>query len=217
MPSAVRILLAVSLLLSTLVACRSAPEGGGDAASAEAEPVRVENATLGVAIADLDPFFQVASNEGDTLVLAPADDAVAGTLTMSAGEPITSGGVNLVKAIEDHKASIEERGGEFKGQRELGGPLGTAFYSRGHLPADDGTTTEETVIFTVHPAGDRVLRLTYVYPQGDDSAQRIQDQLFSVFGELTPAEASSAAPEAGEDASSEAAASGETSESGEAG
>jgi hypothetical protein len=45
------------------------------------------------------------------------------------------------------------------------------------------------VVFTVHPLGDRVLRLTYVYPQGDDSAQRVQNQLFSVFGELEAVEA----------------------------
>lgn len=199
MRSAVRRLPILLLLVSTcalltFVACQPGQGGGGDeAASTAPPPVPVENAALGVGIADVDSFFQVSSNSGDTIVLKPADPATAGTLTVSADEPKAVGGVNLVAAIEDHKASLEERGGEFKGQRELGGPLGTAFYSRGHYTAEDGTATEETVVFTVHPLGDRVLRLTYVYPQGDDSAQRIQDQLFAVFGELVSAE-----PESGE-------------------
>jgi len=187
--SAVRHLPVLSLLLLTLVACQSAPDAADSAPAEEAEPVRVDNAELGVAVADLDSFFQVSSNDGATIVLTPADPAVAGELTISADEPKAAGGVNLVAAIETHKVSLEERAGEFKGQRELGGPLGTAFYSRGHYTADDGTATEETVVFTVHPLGDRVLRLTYVYPQGEDSPQRIQDQLFAVFGELVPAAA----------------------------
>lgn len=174
-------LLPISILVLACSACLPTQD---DELSTAAEPVRVENAELGIAIAKLDPFFQVSSNEGSTIVLAPANTAVAGLLIVSADEPITAGGVNLVKAIEVHKADLEQRGGEFKGQRELQGPLGTAFYSRGHYVAEDGTPTEETVVFTVHPLGDRVLRLTYVYPQGEDSAQRVQNQLFSVFGEL---------------------------------
>lgn len=189
MSSAVRKLplLLLSLLLSLfLLACPPADDGGeGDAAGdAGAEPVRVENAELGVAIADLDSFFEVASNEGDTIVLTPADETVAGTLTLSMGEPVKAGGVNLVAAVEEHKASLEERGGEFKGQRELGGMLGTAFYSRGHIPSADGSTTEEVVVHAMHPWGDRVLRLTYSYPAADDSAARIMEQQLVVFGEI---------------------------------
>ena len=196
MPSAFRLLSVLTLgvltfVALTFVACQPAQEGGDSEATVEREPVRVENAELGVAIADLDSFFQVSSTDGATIVLRPADPTVAGELTISAEEPKAAGGVNLVAAIEDHKASLGERGGEFKGQRELGGPLGTAFYSRGHYTAEDGTETEETMIHTIHPLGDRALHLTYVYPQGEDSAQRIQDQLFAVFGELVPAEAAS--------------------------
>lgn len=179
-------------------ACQPAEDADDGAEAAAAEPVRVESAGLGVALADLDSFFQVASTDGGTIVLTPADPAVAGELTVSADEPKALGGVNLVAAIEDHKVSIEAREGEFKGQRELGGPLGTAFYSRGHYTAEDGTPTEETIIFTVHPLGDRVLRLVYAYPQGEDSAQRIQEQLFAVMGELVPDEADGAEP-AGEE------------------
>ncbi|MDA8016967.1 MAG: hypothetical protein MPN21_05910 [Thermoanaerobaculia bacterium] len=174
-------------LLVLVAACQPAPDTE-DTTTASSEGTRVENVDLGVAVAQLDPFFRVSSNEGGTISLVPSDDSTAGELTIRADEPRDAGGVNLVAAIEEHKAHLEERGGEFKGQRELGGPLGTAFYSRGHFAAEDGTATEETIIFTVHPAGDRVLRLTYVYPQGDDSAQRIQDQLFAVFGELVAAE-----------------------------
>jgi hypothetical protein len=210
MPSAARLLSVfplgvMTLAALTLVACQPAQETADSAPAPEREPVRVENADLGVAVADLDSFFQVSSTDGATIVLRSADPAVAGELTISAAEPKAAGGVNLVAAIEEHKASVEARGGEFKGQRELGGPLGTAFYSRGHYTAEDGTPTEETKIHTVHPHGDRVLHLTYVYPQGEDSAQRIQDQLFAVLGELVPAEA---APDSNSEASSDPAAAG---------
>lgn len=203
MSSAVRTvpLLLLSLLLSLFfLACPPAEDGdGGEAADAGAAPARVENAQLGVAIADLDPFFEVASNDGGTIVLTPADEAVEGTLTVSMGEPVTVGGVNLVAAVEEHKASLEERGGEFKGQRELGGMLGTAFYSRGHIPSDDGSTTEEVVVHAMHPWGDRVLRLTYSYPAADDSAARIMEQQIAVFGEIEALDGAQPEPSAASD------------------
>ena len=174
------------LLLLGLVGCQAEQQ---EAAPSAPEPVRVENAEVGIALASLPAFFRVDVNEGDRLVLAPADPAVAGELTISAGEPQRSG-INLVAAIEEHKAQLAERAdGEFKGQRELGGPLGTAFYSRGRYTGDDGTAMEEIKIFVIHPWGDRRLNLDYVYPAGDDSAQRLQDQMFEVFGELEPLDA----------------------------
>lgn len=175
------------------VGCQPGADSGDGATDAEAAK-RVENAELGVAIADLDPFFEVRSNEGDTIVLVPAAETeegepIKGELTIRASEPKAMGGVNLVAAVEEHELALESRpNGEFSGQRELGGPLGTAFYSRGRFDAEDGTRMEETVIFTIHPAGDRRLELAYVYPAGDDSQARVQDQLFAVFGEIVPME-----------------------------
>ncbi len=145
---------------------------------------RVENAQLGVAIAALPAVLRVTANDGATIELVPAAEGGTGSLSVAAGEAET-GGINLVAAVEGHKAEIVAReGGEYKGQRELGSQLGTAFYSRGHYPGDDGATVEETVIFLVHPWGDRTLQLIYRYPAADDTQVRIQEHLFSLLGEL---------------------------------
>lgn len=197
-------------------ACQPGGDSGDGGADDEAAKNRVGNAEIGVAIADLDPFFEVRSNQGAEIVLVPAAETeegepIEGELTIRASEPKTQGGVNLVAAVENHELALESRpNGEFSGQRELGGPLGTAFYSRGRFDAEDGTRMEETVIFTLHPAGDRRLELAYVYPAGDDSQARVQDQLFSVFGEIVPMEtaedaaAGTASEEAGTDGGEEA-------------
>lgn len=148
---------------------------------AEPEPAqRVENAEVGIVLADVPDFFALEINDGSRLELVPADGATAGRVFVRAGEP-ESGGINLVAAVEEHKEAILAASGEYQGQRELGTPLGTAFYSRGRYLDDGGQTTEETVIFMVHPRGDRTLQLVYRYPAGDDSKERIQDQLFSLL------------------------------------
>lgn len=153
--------------------------GGGE----EAEPAgeRVENPALGVAIGAVPPVLELAVNEGDQLELVPADDQLAGRLAVLAGESQTSG-INLIAAIESHKEDILARpDGEYKGQREIAGmPLGTAFYSRGRYTAEDGTTEEESVVYLVHPWGDRTLQVRYRYPAGDDSPSRLQDHLFEL-------------------------------------
>lgn len=179
-------LLVLALCLSPflLVAC----QGGGEAAPEEVVGERVENPQHGVAIAALPSFFQLVSNDEAGIVLKPADAATAGSLLVKGGEQEV-GGINLYAAIEAHKEDILAReGGDYKGQRELGSHLGTAFYSRGHYPGDDGTTLEETVVFLVHPWNDRTLQLIYVYPAADDSGARIQEQLLGVLGEVEPLE-----------------------------
>lgn len=168
------------LLLATAVVVGCAAEVEEPA---EAPAVRVENPQLGIALADVPPFFRVASNEGEVIELVPADPATAGLLRVTAETP-EIGGVNLVQAIENHQADLESRpDGVFKGQRELGGPLGTAFYSRGQFTGDSGPM-EETTVFMVHPDGARQLALAYTYPQGEDSGARLQEQLFVVLGEV---------------------------------
>ena len=154
----------------------------------EAPPaVRVENPKVGVAIAALHPFFKVEVNDGEQFILKPADDQVAGSLQVIAMDPPELGGVNLVAAVNEHADEMRAiEGAEYKGQQELGGPLGTAYYSRGQFPDDGGQTTEEVSIFMMHPWGDRILKLVYSYPAADDSKERLQDQLFEVLGELEP-------------------------------
>ena len=163
---------------------------------------RVENPNVGIAIAALPSFFAVESNEGEQIALVPADGTTPGRLLVQAG-PAESGGINLVAAVQAHADSIrDDFGGQYKGQNELGSHLGTAFYSRGQYDDDGGQTTEETVIFLVHPWGDRTLQLIYRYPPGEDSKARLEDQLFEVLGELEPLD-QSPAPEASSEESTE--------------
>lgn len=145
--------------------------------------MRLENHELGIAIAALTPAFRLVSNEGAVIELAPAAADKEGTLTISAGEP-ESGGINLVAAVEEHKSEILERpGGDYKGQREMVTPLGTTFYSRGRYQGERGEV-EEVAVYMIHPRQDRQLRLLYRYPAGEDTAERLQDEVFEVLGEL---------------------------------
>lgn len=171
-----------AVLALAVLACQPQPPAPEPAAE---EPVgeRVENATAGVAIAHLPAFFQVAAN-GDTIELVPASADGRARLTVAAGEAEV-GGINLVEAVRNHKGDVLARpDGDYKGQQELGTPLGTAFYSRGRYTAEDGTAEEETVIFLVHPWKDRKLRLVYRYAAADDTKERVENQLFEVLGEL---------------------------------
>jgi len=163
----------------------------------EAAPAgeRIENAATGVAIAALPPVFRLVAIDGERIVLGMSEEGAAGELVITPGEP-EIGGINLVAAVENHQQEILNRpGGEYKGQRELDSPLGTAFYSRGRYRAseDGDALEEETVIFLVHPWGDRTLQLIYRYPAGEDSTERIQDHLFALLGEIEELPAEGAA------------------------
>lgn len=164
----------------------------------EAEPAfeRAENAQLGFAIGAVPEGLKVDVNEGSRLELVPADPALGGRLELMVGEPVTLGGVNLVAAYQAHKEDINSRtDGEYKGQRELiGMPMGTSFYSRGRYTAEDGTATEETIVFFVHPLNDRTLEVVYRYPAGEDSAIRLQEHLFEVAAALEPLDTLPTAP-----------------------
>jgi hypothetical protein len=163
--------------------CRQAPPPEPQAAPAGE---RIENPEAGVAIAALPPIFKLVAVDGERIVLALAAAGAQGEIVVTPGEPEV-GGINLVAAVEQHEQGIRARpGGDYKGQRELGSQLGTAFYSRGRYQAEDGGLEEETVIFLVHPWGDRTLQLIYRYPAGDDSTERIQDHLFALLEQIEP-------------------------------
>ncbi|MEE8524927.1 MAG: hypothetical protein V3T72_13415 [Thermoanaerobaculia bacterium] len=165
--------------------CRQPPE---PAPGAAAVGERVENAAAGVAITAVPPVMKLVAVDGERIVLGLFEEGAAGEIIVTPGEPEV-GGINLVAAVESHKQEILQRpGGDYKGQRELGSHLGTAFYSRGrYLMSQDGDALEEeTVIFLVHPWGDRTLQLIYRYPAGEDSTERIQDHLFALLGEIEP-------------------------------
>lgn len=155
-------------------------------------PVRVENAQLGVAIAALSADFVVASTDGATIELLPAGEGATGSVSLVAGEPEV-GGINLVAAVQQHKAEILERpDGDYKGQAEYVSPLGTTFASRGRYTADGGTV-EERVVYMVHPTGDRTLQVIYRYPAAEDTQARLDALMNGVVGELEALPAAAAA------------------------
>ncbi len=157
-----------------LLACGVRSEEPG-----EAPANRMEAPGIGIAIADLPAGLTVQSTSGEELVLTPVGQA--GRIVIQAAP--AGEGTNLVQAVKDHQASIEARpGAQYLGVRELVTPLGSAYWSRGRYE-EGGALVEETRIVTLHPSGDRLLRLTYVYPAGDDSGARIQ-QLLGVVAEV---------------------------------
>lgn len=120
-------ILTILLLGGGLTACgaKTAPE-----AEAEAEPAgeRVENPSLGLAIAALPSTLEVVANEGDRWQFATKEEN--GTINIYV-DPAETGGINLVAAHREHKEEVEAKGGTYKGRLELGSPFGTTFLSRG--------------------------------------------------------------------------------------
>ncbi len=171
------ILAAAIALTSGLVACKKEPPPPPPAPA-----VRVENLQAGVAIAALTEFT-VADNSGATIELVPAGEGLTGTVSILAGEA-ERGGINLVAAVDQHKEDILARpDGDYKGQAEYVGPLGTTFASRGRY-TEAGGTVEERVVFMVHPWNDRTLQVIYRYPAGDDTQVRLDALMNGVVGEL---------------------------------
>ena len=166
----------ISIMAMSLAACQKsepAPEPG----------VRVDNPQLGMAIAALASEFEVVSNDGATIELVPTGEGATGTVSVKAGEAEV-GGINLVAAVQQHKAEVLERpDGDYKGQAEYVSPLGTTYASRGRFSADGGTV-EERVIFMVHPWGDRTLQVIYRYPAGEDTQERLDTLMNGIVGEL---------------------------------
>ena len=71
-------------------------------------------------------------------------------------------------------------GGTFSGNRELMMADGrSAYYSRGQFD-EDGQRVEEFRISALHPSANRLLRVYYRYPKGDDSAERLNDVLLLI-------------------------------------
>ncbi len=188
-----KVLLGLTLALSMFaIGCRKAEEP-------PPPTVRVENTQLGIAIAALSDFA-VSSNEGAAIELTPSDEGVTGQVTVVAGEAET-GGINLIAAVEQHKADILERAdGDYKGSNEYVAPLGTTFASRGRYTSD-GAMLEELNVFMVHPWGDRTLQVIYRYPVADDTEARLGALMNGVIGELEglpPAEVESITQDADE-------------------
>ncbi len=145
------------------------------------EPLRVENADLGIAIAELPEPFSVVEASGPTLELTAAGDAGSGTVIITAG-PEEAFGINLVTAVKERKAIFESApDGHYFGNRELGTPHGTAFTARGAYTGESGPV-EETWVYSIHPGANRLLTITYTYPPGESEVR--VNQLLLLLGEI---------------------------------
>lgn len=145
------------------------------------EPTVIQNIDLGITLSGLPDGLVLASNQGSSLELRPSDPLQGGVLWFSVGPE--QEGVNLVAAVQAHQAQMEGKvDASYKGGQELQGDFGTAFYSRGQYTEGD-ELVEETVIFMIHPVGNRLLSVHYRYPAGDDSAARVE-QLIEVVSYL---------------------------------
>ncbi|MEE8277958.1 MAG: hypothetical protein V3R89_04480 [Thermoanaerobaculia bacterium] len=163
---------AAGLALS-LASCRATPPEPSIAQ-------RVENPHLGLAIAALPGGFVVEANDADSFRLRRSDGE--GVLWVEAG-PEQVSGINLVEEVKGRRALFQEAPeGHYFGNRELMTPNGTAFTARGAYSVEDGRV-EEIWVYTLHPAANRLVTLTYRYPAGGDSQQRVSE-LVELLGEV---------------------------------
>lgn len=165
-----------------LVAISCAPQ-----AEQEADPVspaarRVESPEMGIALARLPKEFEVVSTEGEEIRLTARKSFPQGTVSIAIG-PEQRAGVDLTEAVRQQKAHIESLPeGDYRGNVELGSPIGTAYTTRGRY-LDDEERIEEIRLFAVHPTANRLLWVKYTYPAGGDTKTRM-DQAMEILGEL---------------------------------
>ena len=186
--------LATLIALALLAACQSSsppPE------VEDLGPIRIENAALGLAIADLPSIFALSTNSGDSLELQRTGEEIEGALWIEL-ETVTDDSVNLVEIVNGQRKIYEALpGGSFSGSRELMLPDGRpGYYSRGRFLEAD-TEVEEFRIFALHPLENRLLTVFYRFPAGTDSADRLNDLLLLV-GEIEGLETSSDVSASGE-------------------
>ena len=143
---------------------------------------RVENAELGLAVAALPSGCSVQRNAGRDLVLAcESRSGTTGEISFQVGaEP---GGVDLPALARGQKQAFEAMPeGKFFGNRELVTPTGPAYTARGRY-LEDGKELEEIRVLALHPANDSLLVVRSRYPEGDETAKRME-QLLLVVGEV---------------------------------
>jgi hypothetical protein len=199
--------LAPALAAALLAAAGCGPQQEGMTTGVEpAEPERVENPALGIALVGPQAAgFDVVTNEGETLVLvrhATGDQAEA-AFAYEVSPPQVAG-VNLVEAVNEQKAAIEARPhGNFLGQVQLMSEvLGNAYSTRGRFTGEEGEEIEEVKLFAVHPSGDRLLSVTSRYRPAEGGSKARLDQAMAALGLIEPL-MPEAEPEGGEPAPGE--------------
>lgn len=178
MSAIARAVLFIAGVLVASGACQRQP-----AATTELPGARIEHAELGLAIATLPAPFDAVAGDGSTWTFTAPGDNGAGTLVLSAG-PVETGSINLIEAVKERRAWFESAdGGQYFGNRELGGPFGTIYTARGGYQGPDGPV-EETWAYAIHPGDYRLLSIRYTYPTGE-SGTRVE-QLMEFLGEIEP-------------------------------
>jgi hypothetical protein len=179
-----------ALALALVAAAGCGPQRESTTTAIEpAAAERVESPALGVVLVEPGAAgFDLVTNEGETLLLvrhATAEDAEA-TLTYEASPPQVAG-VNLVEAVKQQKAAIEARpDGKFMGQAQLMSQFGNAYSTRGRYTGGAGEELEEIRLFAVHPAGDRLLSLTYRYRPTEGGTKERLEQAMTALGLVEP-------------------------------
>jgi hypothetical protein len=168
----------LTLLLATVTMAGTACQKSQPTPSG---PQRIENSELGIAIANLPEPFEVESNQASDLRLRVPGPNGVGTIAIGVG-PVTSTAINLpaeAKATQEHFETLPA--GRYFGNLELVTPIGSAFTARGAYDRE-GVTVEEIRVFALHPTENRLLLLTFVYPEGEGK-ERMQ-QLAGLLGEI---------------------------------
>lgn len=168
--------------LASLAACCWIATGCQQAQpTLEAVGERLENAELGLAVAELPQSFEEVSAEGGNWTFTAPGAGGAGTLVVSAS-PEVEGSINLVEAVKERQTWFESaEGGSYHGNRELGGPFGTIYTARGSYGPPEAPV-EETWAYAIHPGAYRLLAVQFAYPTGE-SGTRVE-QLLEFLGEL---------------------------------
>lgn len=190
--------LAATLALCLALGVAACGGGGDEEPAAVAEPTRLESPEVGIAVeVPASSSFTAAAAGGDTeegvLRLASEGETTESGVDLGpatliyAAEPPQVAGINLVEAVNQRKEELEVRpNGRFYGQAELGGPLGTAYSTRGSYTDEGGEEVEEVRIFAVHPQGDRLLHVTLRYPPVQGQGPARVDQALRAFGWIEP-------------------------------
>jgi hypothetical protein len=166
------------VVFACLGACRQEP---APPAAPTAGP-RVENAALGLALAEVPAPFEVDDAAGEAITLTIPGSTPPPRLWIEAG-PVEDHGINLHEEIGERRAEFEALpGGQYHGNRELGTPIGPAFSARGSWRAEGGGRVEETWIYVLHPDVNRLVTLRFQYDPAQ-SAERVH-QLLAVLGEV---------------------------------
>jgi len=137
-------------------------------------------------LAAIPEVFELAANDAEQLEFTAPSLPGPSTMTITLGDP-EPGGLNILEHLEQQLDRFSElpEGVSF-GWKQLSAPLGLTFLVRGRYQ-EGGREIEEFRAILVHPAGNRLLTMSYRYPASEDTVERGL-QLMELLGEMEPLE-----------------------------